>query len=174
MIKQEETPFTQNFDFNIETKKENLHPNNKFFETEEYDVKIEGPKKTITKKFNKKVRTKGQNRLTKNGIDLNTFIKTKICPFLLSGHCSKADRCTYAHSQAELRDPPNLKKTKMCQLFLLNRCNMGLRCSYAHGENELRSVDNYKSSLCSAFERGECNLGEECRFAHSESQIYDM
>lgn len=28
--------------------------------------------------------------------------------------CKKGEKCSYAHSKAELREPPNLKKTKLC------------------------------------------------------------
>lgn len=114
--------------------------------------KIEAKDEIKSKKIYKKkysnprrpVRRGGKFKSTRNGLDKNLFFKTRICPFLLSGHCSKRERCTYAHSQTELRDPPNLKKTKLCQQFLLGMCQMGNRCSYAHGEHELRSMEMFK------------------------------
>jgi hypothetical protein len=75
-------------------------------------------KKAVYKPQHAVMQMRGDKRIksksTKNGLDRNLFFKTKICPFLLAGHCSKRDRCMYAHSQYELRDAPNLKKTKMC------------------------------------------------------------
>lgn len=147
-------------------------------EDKDFKVKREGNRRDSgfdkSQRYGKRARVRGRHRLTKNGIDMKTFFKTKICPFLLAGHCSKGSECSYAHSQVELRDQPNLKKTKLCQLYLLNKCNMGLRCSYAHGQHELRSMDAYKSTPCASFAKGECTLGEECRFAHDRLQIHDM
>lgn len=111
-------------------------------------------------------------KLTKGGLDLQSFYKTKICPFLLSGHCSKGEKCSYAHSQSELKDLPNLKKTKVCQQFQLGKCQMGSRCSYAHGDVELRfTPEFYKTSLCTAFQKGTCQNGDKCRYAHGDSDL---
>lgn len=115
---------------------------------------------------------KKKKETTKNGLELQCFFKTKICPFLLAGHCSKGAKCTYAHSQKDLHDEPNLKKTKICQQHILGRCNMGNRCSYAHGEHELRfTPEFYKTTLCTAFIKGQCKLGDKCRFAHGPEQL---
>jgi len=119
-------------------------------------------------------------KLTKGGLDLQSFYKTKICPFLLAGHCSKGEKCSYAHSQTELKDLPNLKKTKTCQQHQLGKCMMGQRCSYAHGDIELRfTPEFYKTSLCTSFQKGQCTFGDKCRYAHGEpdlrtSSIYDQ
>ncbi len=45
------------------------------------------------------------------------FFKTKMCPHIEDGQCTRGPTCNYAHSQEELREVPNLKKTKLCQLF---------------------------------------------------------
>lgn len=118
-------------------------------------------------------------KLTKSGLDMQSFFKTKICPYLLSvrlslhqGHCTKGEKCSFAHSQDELKDPPNLKKTKVCQQFTLGKCQMGAKCSYAHGETELRyTPEFFKTSLCKSYMKGNCALGDKCRYAHGEEDL---
>jgi len=52
------------------------------------------------------------------GLNPSMFFKTKMCPHLQDGICSRGPSCNYAHSQNELRSAPNLKKTRLCQQFL--------------------------------------------------------
>lgn len=57
------------------------------------------------------------------------IIKTKLCIHHLSGRCSRAERCSFAHSVAELRQPPNLLKTRLCINFMANGyCLKGNNC----------------------------------------------
>ena len=46
-----------------------------------------------------------------------TFFKTKLCPLNQEGTCPKGDTCSYAHSNEEIRQQPNLTKTKLCMLY---------------------------------------------------------
>lgn len=52
------------------------------------------------------------------------FYKTKLCPHLAEGGCTRGSHCNYAHSETELRDVPNLKKTKLCQLFMMGKLTL--------------------------------------------------
>ncbi|PHJ14966.1 zinc finger containing protein, partial [Cystoisospora suis] len=49
--------------------------------------------------------------------DVDPFYKTKMCPFMKGGRrtCPKEGNCTFAHSSAELRAPPDFRKTKLCR-----------------------------------------------------------
>lgn len=40
--------------------------------------------------------------------------KTKICIHNLSGRCTRGERCSFAHSMTELKEPPDLYKTRLC------------------------------------------------------------
>jgi len=105
-------------------------------------------------------------------LSADNFFKTKICPHLIAGSCAKGVNCNYAHSQQEIRLPPNLKKTKLCQLFKMGKCQLGLSCSFAHGESELRSTTEFfKTAICTAFLKGSCTGGQKCRYAHGESEL---
>jgi hypothetical protein len=101
-----------------------------------------------------------------------SFFKTKLCPHMMNGNCTKGETCSYAHDQTEMREAPNLKRTKLCQLFEMGRCHMGGNCAFAHGEGELRSTpDFFKTSICQNFLKGNCSHGSKCRFAHGDKEI---
>merc|ERR1712194_576373 len=107
---------------------------------------------------------------TKFALDLK---KTKMCPNIKAGFCSRGSRCNFAHSNDELRIKPNLSKTRMCpNLTKKGTCEFGDNCNFAHSELELRSTpDIYKTSLCNSFKNGECKVGDLCRFAHGEEEL---
>eukprot|EP01017_Pseudomicrothorax_dubius_P048649 TRINITY_DN88_c0_g1_i3.p1 TRINITY_DN88_c0_g1~~TRINITY_DN88_c0_g1_i3.p1 ORF type:complete len:347 (+),score=85.98 TRINITY_DN88_c0_g1_i3:75-1043(+) len=119
------------------------------------------------------IKNGGKSQAQKSLVNRQSFFKTKMCPNLQeSGACPRGDKCSFAHSQSELKQPPNLKKTKLCQLFQMGRCQMGGLCSFAHGEDELRSTpDFYKTSMCNSFLKGACALGDRCRYAHGETEL---
>ena len=107
-----------------------------------------------------------------------------MCPHLLEGQCTKGPSCSYAHSQEELREAPNLKKTRLCQLFMignylekiqvefLGKCNRGNMCSFAHGEEELRATPEFfKTSICNGYLKGNCRSGDHCRYAHGKDEL---
>eukprot|EP01017_Pseudomicrothorax_dubius_P013159 TRINITY_DN15691_c0_g1_i1.p1 TRINITY_DN15691_c0_g1~~TRINITY_DN15691_c0_g1_i1.p1 ORF type:complete len:143 (+),score=21.35 TRINITY_DN15691_c0_g1_i1:229-657(+) len=112
------------------------------------------------------------------------FYKTKMCPviatvdilsssvILSQGPCRRGRDCKYAHSELELREPPNLLKTKLCPDYGKGMCQLGDKCRFAHGFDELRSTpDVYKTALCFAWKNGKCKAGERCRFAHGEEEL---
>lgn len=98
------------------------------------------------------------------------MLKTKMCIHNLSGRCNRGDKCSFAHSAEELRQPPDLHKTRLCPDFLgsVDGCPRGAECKFAHGEKELRwTVEYYKMSLCPVWAvDGSCPRGDECRWAH--------
>jgi len=95
------------------------------------------------------------------------FYKTKLCPLNLLSICIKGPNCTFAHSEEELREPPNLIKTKLCGPYMKGYCKFGDRCCFAHGDRELRSTpDLYKTAICNLWKQGKCLSGMSCRFAH--------
>jgi len=100
----------------------------------------------------------------------NQFYKTTFCQFVKEfGTCHRGNNCSFAHTQEELRNEPDLKKTSMCQEFQNGNCVNGDRCAYAHSADELSvSVDCfYKSKKCSFYRRGRCQSGQYCRFLHT-------
>jgi hypothetical protein len=84
----------------------------------------------------------------------HNFYKTKICPYFLQGNCIKGSKCSFAHSNEELKKAPNLQKTKLCHNFMLGKCHKS-NCPFAHGEMELKATpDFYKTSICTLFKQG--------------------
>jgi hypothetical protein len=74
----------------------------------------------------------------------NKFHKTKMCNYFLSGLCNKKrSRCSFAHSQQELRPLPDLECTKMCPKLLEGEICTDAECKFAHEASELR--DNKES-----------------------------
>lgn len=96
--------------------------------------------------------------------------KTKMCAFFERGKCASAN-CRYAHSEHELRVPPNLQKTKLCRAYLSGGCN-DENCDFAHGETDLRvTAGIYKTQICNFFERGYCKKGDRCNHAHGANDL---
>merc|ERR1719199_71440 len=120
------------------------------------NVATSSPRSSIKEKAAAKVRD--------NAITMQ-LTKTKMCAFFERGKCASSN-CRYAHSQSELRLPPNLQKTKLCRAFLSGGCN-DENCFYAHGETDLRVTEGiYKTQICNFFERGYCKKGDRCNHAH--------
>lgn len=81
--------------------------------------------------------------------------KTKICSFFQEGRCRRADKCGFAHGDAELELPPDLSKTSICLAWKEGSCPLSaLNCRFAHGKHDLRVFpqrkQNYKSNDDSA------------------------
>lgn len=59
----------------------------------------------------------------------NRISKTKMCIQFSRGNCLRGNLCSFAHSPAELREPPNLAKTRLCDMFKsTGTCSMNDRC----------------------------------------------
>ncbi|EAR84929.3 zinc finger C-x8-C-x5-C-x3-H type protein (macronuclear) [Tetrahymena thermophila SB210] len=99
--------------------------------------------------------------------------KTKMCANFASGNCLKGDQCSFAHSEAELKQKPDLNKTKLCEEFEKNKVCNNESCCFAHGIDDLRHTDDfYKTSLCFNFSKeGKCENGDKCRYAHGENEL---
>merc|ERR1719199_2149284 len=125
------------------------------------NVATSSPRSSIKEKAAAKVRD--------NAVTMQ-LTKTKMCAFFERGKCASSN-CRYAHSQSELRLPPNLQKTKLCRAFLSGGCN-DENCFYAHGETDLRVTEGiYKTQICNFFERGYCKKGERCNHAHGAHDL---
>lgn len=108
-------------------------------------------------------------KLRDNAVTMQ-LTKTKMCAFFERGKCASSN-CRYAHSAAELRQPPNLQKTKLCRAFLSGGCN-DENCFFAHGEIDLRVTEGiYKTQICNFFERGYCKKGDRCNHAHGSADL---
>ena len=57
----------------------------------------------------------------------------------LSGMCFRGSTCTFAHSEAELREVPDLQGTEPCFYFAEGRCCKGYRCNFSHGQQKFRT-----------------------------------
>merc|ERR1719199_993593 len=125
------------------------------------NVATSSPRSSIKEKAAAKVRD--------NAVTMQ-LTKTKMCAFFERGKCASSN-CRYAHSQSELRLPPNLQKTKLCRAFLSGGCN-NENCFYAHGDGDLRVTDGiYKTQICNFFERGYCKKGDRCNHAHGANDL---
>lgn len=80
--------------------------------------------------------------------------KTKRCRFWLEGRCTRGDACTYAHTDIELRAPPDLTKTKLCTRWKRGICDKTPQeCAYAHGIEDLRDSNMTPSTTASRTSR---------------------
>ena len=118
-------------------------------------------------------------------------IKTVMCKnWTETGTCSYGDKCTFAHSEEQIRSSREQKiisqnplyKTQLCKMFSEEDfCELGDNCHFAHGSDELRVLKPldkpdfsndplYKTQLCNKWEEGEnqCEYGDSCRFAHGK------
>ena len=127
-------------------------------------------------------------------------IKTQMCKnWTETGSCSYGDKCSFAHSEEQIRSGREqriisqnpLYKTQLCKMFAEEDfCELGNNCHFAHGSDELRVLKPlektdfsndplYKTQLCNKWEEGEnlCEYGDSCRFAHGNKEkffIYPM
>ena len=82
------------------------------------------------------------------------------------------DDCSFAHSEDNLRAPPDLQKTMLCAAWLRGDC-AAAHCRFAHGVSELRGTAAVcKTQLCWWYTcGGTCTRGAGCRHAHGESEL---
>lgn len=66
--------------------------------------------------------------------------KTKMCKFFAQGECKKGQTCAFAHSEAELREEPNLRSTKACPTLASTGTCSNPKCLFAHAKRERREV----------------------------------
>lgn len=126
----------------------------------------------ISAEHHQGAQTERQN--DKESSHIETFYKTRYCRyFTQQGNCWKGSECQFAHSQEELRTPPDLTKTRMCAMYRLGCCKMSSsECSFAHSLSDLKATDNfYKTEICSFWANGFCRAGDACRHAHGEEEI---
>jgi len=92
------------------------------------------------------------------------LLKTRMCTFMVErGHCSKGERCDFAHSADELRSAASLSKGKG-QMFAA--------ASSAEDPENNRYPERMKTSLCRMFqEEGWCDRGARCWFAHGSEDL---
>ena len=121
-------------------------------------------------------------------------MKTVMCKnWLELGTCSFGDKCTFAHSEEQIRNGKEQKmifqnprfKTTLCKQYSEGEfCELGDNCHFAHGPDELRllkptekpdpsSDPSFKTVLCKNWEdtEGSCEYGESCRFAHGKEEL---
>ena len=124
-------------------------------------------------------------------------MKTVMCKnWLELGTCSFGEKCTFAHSEEQIRNGKEQKmifqnprfKTTLCKQFSEGEfCELGDNCHFAHGPDELRllkpaeksdpsSDPAFKTVLCKNWEdtEGSCEYGESCRFAHGKEELRAM
>lgn len=120
---------------------------------------------------NSKSRPMTSPKKTPTGVSLDVgkhLLKTKMCSLFLNGKCHYgADRCFYAHDQAELREKPELAKTSLCPSLRQGGCTRGNSCNYAHDLSEM--TISSKKVKCLWYAGGHCSHGSTCRFSHSDS-----
>ncbi|PHJ21056.1 zinc finger (ccch type) motif-containing protein, partial [Cystoisospora suis] len=102
------------------------------------------------------------------------YYRTKMCLYVLHGRpCSRGHKCVYAHSEEELRVPPDLSRTRLCpSLKQQGTCPKEESCPYAHSTVELRhTVTVFKTKICHMWNKGKCGAGAACRHAHGVDEL---
>mmetsp|Transcript_10483 Transcript_10483/g.23813 ORF Transcript_10483/g.23813 Transcript_10483/m.23813 type:complete len:288 (-) Transcript_10483:122-985(-) len=80
-----------------------------------------------------------------NTIFRSQLKKTVMCRYYAKGKCRFGPSCQFAHSDAELKQLPDLSKTKVCLKFMEGKCPLeASECPYAHGRDELRRTPAYE------------------------------
>jgi len=66
--------------------------------------------------------------------------KTCLCVYHKFGTCTRGEKCTYAHSEAELlkgpQCPPGRFRSRECVYFKVGFCPQGSQCSFQHGPSD--------------------------------------
>ncbi|CAK0849869.1 unnamed protein product, partial [Prorocentrum cordatum] len=85
----------------------------------------------------------------------NKFHKTKMCYYFMHGLCNKKrSRCSFAHSEQEMRPLPDLFCTKLCPKVVEGEQCWDLDCKFAHSEQELRSDEKEHENTVEQDEQG--------------------
>ena len=121
-------------------------------------------------------------------------LKTVMCKnWTETGNCNYGDKCSFAHSEEEIKQSKEqriisqnpLFKTTLCKQFTEGEyCELGDNCHFAHGEDELRTAKPlsdpssdplFKTVICKNWEEAQanssapdCEYGDTCRFAHGK------
>eukprot|EP00930_Biecheleria_cincta_P060358 TRINITY_DN4601_c0_g1_i2.p1 TRINITY_DN4601_c0_g1~~TRINITY_DN4601_c0_g1_i2.p1 ORF type:complete len:173 (-),score=19.52 TRINITY_DN4601_c0_g1_i2:745-1263(-) len=61
-----------------------------------------------------------------------------MCKFFLANKCERGNLCSYAHSQDELRPPPDLSGTQLCPAIMEGRACKDYSCRFAHSAAEVK------------------------------------
>eukprot|EP00929_Paragymnodinium_shiwhaense_P101344 TRINITY_DN64369_c0_g1_i3.p1 TRINITY_DN64369_c0_g1~~TRINITY_DN64369_c0_g1_i3.p1 ORF type:complete len:173 (+),score=18.45 TRINITY_DN64369_c0_g1_i3:88-606(+) len=78
--------------------------------------------------------------------------KTKLCRSFQDGvDCPRGKKCSFAHSEDELRGPPDLSYTRLCLDFQNGHCRHGGWCSFAHSGAALRQRPQVQRTAASAW-----------------------
>ena len=71
---------------------------------------------------------------------------TRMCKYWKGSGCNLGADCSFAHSESELRDQPDLVSTQLCFQFARKGiCKNGDACTFAHGKSELRRFPKTRS-----------------------------
>eukprot|EP00928_Gymnodinium_smaydae_P025168 TRINITY_DN20129_c0_g6_i1.p1 TRINITY_DN20129_c0_g6~~TRINITY_DN20129_c0_g6_i1.p1 ORF type:complete len:429 (+),score=68.43 TRINITY_DN20129_c0_g6_i1:83-1288(+) len=70
----------------------------------------------------------------------SVFFKTRKCRYFGMNSCTRGATCRFAHSNAELRSPPDLRYTKLCPTVLAGGSCQNRTCTYAHSAEERRKM----------------------------------
>lgn len=62
-----------------------------------------------------------------------------MCKFFLTNACQRGSLCAYAHSEAEIRAPPNLRCTQLCPMVVAGMGCINADCKFAHDAKQLKS-----------------------------------
>ena len=120
--------------------------------------------------------------------ELNNY-KTSFCRhFITKGHCSLYDKCSFAHSQQELRRkadplPPSMPppvtsvsifKTQLCkvtpsltQYFMRGYCRSDTNCQFAHGSRDIHGMLVASSAPIAPVAPVAPDYGQAGQFLHS-------
>lgn len=106
--------------------------------------------------------TRSSSQITPMSFQKVQCFKTQQCRFWLEGRCSRGNDCTFAHTDVELRDKPDLTKTKICAKWRNGQCRKSpSECSYAHGEEDMRPVAPPSPALKQIFDNQSTKMSQD-------------
>ena len=98
---------------------------------------------------------------------------TRMCKYWKANRCHLGAECSFAHSDLQLRDQPDLVATQLCYQFTRKGlCKNGESCKFAHGRSELRRVPKASKSDCqSPKPHKTLNAGQDLGYAKSPTTL---
>uniref|UniRef100_A0A7S3K2V6 C3H1-type domain-containing protein n=1 Tax=Aureoumbra lagunensis TaxID=44058 RepID=A0A7S3K2V6_9STRA len=105
------------------------------------------------------------------GGPVQALLKTRLCRSVGTGvPCVYGDKCSFAHSQAELRkpDPRQLAAHRDAQPITTNNSEQN---SADNEHNPKWQPHLRKTKLCRYFQSGHCPFGDKCNFAHGQTEV---